>query len=224
MRLLYWLLDLLFPPKCALCGKLLTRQETDFCTHCRVDAPIFPALPGNTHPSGKSRLQFLDSFTAVWYYKENVRQGIHRLKFQGARHLARPYSTVLAMKLLQTHPEGFDVITWVPVSRRRRRSRGYDQSQMLAQGLQKELGIPAVALLEKTRHNTAQSTLPPEKRRANVLGAYRCRKDVSPAGKRILLVDDVFTTGATAEECARVLLTAGAKEVHGAAVAAAQKE
>lgn len=116
MRLLYGLLDLLFPRKCVLCRKILTGDETDFCTDCRKDAPYFPVIPVKMHPSGKSKLQFLDSFTAVWYYKENVRTGILRLKFHGATTLAAPYGRMLAMKLYECHPEGFDFITWVPVS------------------------------------------------------------------------------------------------------------
>ena len=116
MRLWYWILDLLFPPKCALCRRILQKNETDFCVQCRVEAPLFPELSGNMHPSGKTRLQFLDSFTAVWYYKENVRNGILRLKFHGGTALAGPYGRMLAMKLYQCRRESFDLITWVPVS------------------------------------------------------------------------------------------------------------
>ena len=132
MKLWYWILDLLFPPKCALCRRILEKNETDFCANCRKDSPLFPELPGNMHPSGKSRLQFLDSFTAVWYYKGNVRSGILRLKFHGAAALAAPYGRMLAMKLYQCRRESFDLITWVPVSTKRRRKRGYDQAELLA--------------------------------------------------------------------------------------------
>ena len=66
MRLLYWLLDLIFPRKCALCGKLLRKDETDYCHGCRINSPYFPVLEEKVHPSGKTELRFLDSFTAVW--------------------------------------------------------------------------------------------------------------------------------------------------------------
>lgn len=224
MRLWYALLDLLFPPKCALCGRILSENETDFCVACRREAPIFPEIQGNIHPSGKSRLQFLDSFTAVWYYKENVRSGILRLKFHGALHLAAPYGRVLAMKLYGAHPEVFDYVTWVPVSSRRRRQRGYDQANLLARTVGKELGVEPLGLLRKVRDNPAQSGLQAEQRRANVLGAYAFSGKADVCGKRILLIDDVFTTGSTAEECARVLKSAGASAVHCAVVAAAEKE
>ena len=125
------------------------------------------------------------------------------------------------MKVLREQGTGFDAVTWAPVSALRRFCRGYDQSQLLARTVGKELDIPVQRLLKKQRHTPAQSRLTTEERRANVLGAYRFAGKQSVAGKRILLIDDVFTTGATAEECARVLLTAGAKGVSCAAVAAA---
>ena len=224
MRLLYWLLDLIFPRKCALCGKLLNKDETDYCHACRINSPYFPVLEEKVHPSGKTELRFLDSFTAVWYYKGNVRRAILRLKFQGARFLAEPLGRSLAMKVLVTHPAGFDYLTWVPVSGKRKRKRGYDQSLLLAKALGKELGMEPKPLLKKVRDNPAQSGLSPEKRRGNVSGVYAPVGENDLTGKRVLLIDDVFTTGSTAEECARVLREAGAGAVHCAAVAAAQKQ
>ena len=216
MKLIHFLMSLLFPPKCVLCGALLEKEELDLCRDCRVDAPEYP--------SRKEKLQFLDSFAAVWYYEGNVRKSLLRYKFYNARSFASPYGRLLAMKLLEAYPEGFDVLTWVPVSRLRKFRRGYDQVELLARAVGKELGMAPVPLLKKVRHNRPQSGIHGvEKRRANVLGAYRELDREAIAGKRILLLDDILTTGATAGECARVLLTAGAKEVHCAAVAAARK-
>ena len=209
-------MDLLFPPKCILCGKLLQKQEQDLCRECRVDSPEYP--------SGKDRIQFLDSFTAVWYYEGTVRRSLLRYKFYGARSFATGYGRLLAMKLLQSHPEGFDCLTWIPVSRLRKLRRGYDQVELLAKAVGRELGMEPVPLLKKVRHNRPQSGLSDaSKRRANVLGAYREVNRQAISGKRILLLDDILTTGATASEAARVLLTSGAKEIHCAAVAAARK-
>ena len=216
MKLYYILMDLLFPPKCILCGKLLRKQEQDLCRECRVDSPEYP--------SGKDRIQFLDSFTAVWYYEGTVRRSLLRYKFYGARSFATGYGRLLAMKLLQSHPEGFDCITWIPVSRLRKLRRGYDQVELLAKAVGRELGMEPVPLLKKVRHNRPQSGISDaSKRRANVLGAYREVNRQAITGKRILLLDDILTTGATASEAARVLLTSGAKEIHCAAVAAARK-
>ena len=216
MKLYYFLMNLLFPPKCILCDELLKQGEQDLCRACRVDSPEYP--------TGKDRLQFLDSFTAVWYYEGNVRKSLLRYKFYNHRSFADGYGRLLAMKLLQANPEGFDCLTWVPVSRLRKLRRGYDQVELLAKAVGRELGMEPVPLLKKVRHNRPQSGLPDAaKRRANVLGAYREQNREKITGKRILLLDDILTTGATAGECARVLLTCGAKEIHCAAIAAARK-
>ena len=216
MRLYYYLLNLLFPPKCILCGKLLEKQEQDLCRTCRVDSPYYPIR--------KERLQFLDSFTAVWYYEGSVRRSLLRYKFYGARSYAPAYGRLLAMKLLQAQPEGFDCLTWVPVSPLRKLRRGYDQVELLAKAVGRELGMQPVPLLKKVRHNRPQSGISDgAKRRADVLGVYREMDRTAISGKRILLLDDILTTGATAGECARVLLTAGAKEIHCAVIAAARK-
>lgn len=128
------------------------------------------------------------------------------------------------MKLLREYPDGFDVLTWVPVSRLRKLRRGYDQVELLAKAVGKELGMTPVPTLKKIRNNRPQSRLKgAEARRANVLGAYRILENTDVKGKRVALLDDILTTGATAGECARVLLSAGAKEVHCAAMAAARK-
>ena len=216
MKLYYWLMGILFPPKCVLCRKLLEASETDLCRTCRVDSPEYPG--------GKRKLQFLDSFTAVWYYEGSVRSSMLRYKFYGARSYAAPYGRFLAMKLLREYPEGFDVVTWIPVSRLRKIRRGYDQVELLARAVGKELGMEPVPTLKKIRHNRQQSHISDfARRRANVLGVYRVENPAAVRGKRILLLDDILTTGATASEAGRVLMTAEAKEVHCAAVAAARK-
>ena len=216
MRLYYLILHLLFPPRCVLCGRTLEKNETDFCRNCRINAPEYP--------DSKRRIQFLDSFTAVWYYEDNVRRSLLRFKFHGARSYASVYGRQLAMKLDREHPEGFDVLTWVPVSRLRRFRRGYDQVELIARSVGRELGLTPVPVLQKIRHNPPQSGIQDASiRRANVLGAYRLKDPSQVRGKRILLLDDILTTGSTAGECARMLRMAGAKEVHCAAVAAARK-
>lgn len=216
MKLYHWLLQLLFPDKCILCGMLLKQGEQDLCRECRVHSPEYPKR--------KETLQFLDSFTAVWYYEGNVRRSLLRYKFYNSRSFAWSYGRLLSIKLLEENPDGFDCLTWVPVSSRRKLSRGYDQVELLAKAVGKEMGITPVPLIKKVRHNPPQSGISgAAERRANVLGAYRATKPEDVAGKRILLLDDILTTGATAGECARVLRTHGAKEIHCAAVAAARK-
>ena len=208
-------LNLLFPPKCTLCGKVLEKQETDLCRICRTESPECFGVHKN--------FSFLDSWAAVWYYEGNIRESLLRYKFRRARHYAPVYGRMLAMRLLQEYPDGFDLLTWVPISRLRRFKRGYDQVELLAQAVAQELGMTPVSTLKKIRNNRPQSGITAAaKRRANVLGVYRviCPQEVQ--GKRVLLLDDIITTGATAGECARVLLTAGVKEVHCGCIAAAR--
>lgn len=214
MRLFALIDEMLFPPKCVLCGSVLERSELDLCRKCRVEAPIYPK------PRGKRT--FLDGWTALWYYSGYVRKSLLRFKFHNVRSHADPYGRLLAMKIREDLEEEFDVLTWIPISPLRRFRRGYDQVALLASSVGAQLEMEPVKLLRKVRNNRPQSRIRGEaQRRANVLGAYRVTDSNLVAGKRVLLLDDIITTGATASEAARVLLTAGAKEVYFAAVAAA---
>ena len=150
-----------------------------------------------------------------------VRDSLLRFKFGQRKSYGYAYGKLLAMKLYSQPLCDYDVLTWVPVSRRRLRKRGYDQVAVIASALGKELGTPAVSVLQKQRHTPPQSTLSDAShRRANILGAYKVNNPKQIAGKRVLLVDDIITTGATISECARTLITAGAKEVWCVSVAA----
>lgn len=218
------LLHLLYPKKCILCRRLLNDRELDLCIDCRSDVRQYPYGASNPYTGAKTGLHYLDSFTAVWYYEGNVRESLHRFKFYNAPQLASGYGRMLGMRILQQGPGNFDYLTWVPVSRERKRQRGYDQSELLAKAVGRELGVRPVRLLIKTRNTAPQSRAKTaEERKANILGAFSAVDGIDLSGKTILLLDDIFTTGATSEECARMLLLAGAKSVHCAAVAAGAK-
>ena len=207
------LLDLLFPPKCVLCCKILEPKQQDFCPDCMQ-------IPEEFHP-GKKQISFVAHWTALWYYKGSVRDSLLRYKFQRRVSYVRTYCRFLSAHLVREEMTNVDLVSWVPISRQRLRRRGYDQAKLLAKAVAKELGLPCYRTLRKFRHTPAQSTLADASRRkANVLGAYKPKNPHKWAGKRILLFDDIVTTGATASECARTLLTAGAKEISLAAVAA----
>lgn len=106
-----------------------------------------------------------------------------------------------------------DIVVPVPLHRRRRRQRGYDQAHLLARAIGAAAALPLAPALVKVRDRPPQSSLGLSGRRRNAAGAYRARRQPPLGGKRVILVDDVFTTGATAEACARVLLRAGARSV-----------
>ena len=207
------MLNLLFPRKCLLCEKILSKQELDLCNACREDTESFPEI--------KNTLSFVAGWTAMWYYKGNVRNGILQYKFYGRRNRGTNFGRLLSMHLLQRKCTDFDVLTWVPLSAAKFKDRGYDQVEQVGRSVARELGQPLIPTLKKVRDTTTQSTLEAlDARRANVLGAYVVTNPEAVKGKRILLLDDVITTGSTASECAKTLLFSGAKEVYCAALAA----
>lgn len=211
------ILELLFPRKCVLCRTILTGDETDLCRDCRTNVPRFRP--------GREKIRFVKEHTAVWYYEDLVRGSLIRYKFYRARHYAPAYGRMTAMAVAKDLPEDIDLITYVPVSSRRKRHRGYDQVELLAEAVSQELGIPMVPLLKKLRDNPPQSGIEKaEARRANVLGVYECRNQTRIRGSNILLLDDIITTGATVSECARMLQSAQAKNVYCAAVAAVRNQ
>lgn len=215
--LLSALLDLLFPPKCAFCRKLLGRGERGMCAKCQA------SLPWLTGSAAEQRGEFYKLCVSPLRYQGEVRASIHRYKFKGGQGYAGLYGALVA-QCVKDHLEGeYDLITWAPLSDERKRERGYDQAFLLAQAAALELDAAAVELLRKRRHTDAQSGVKGEaQRRANVLGAYEVVDGELAEGKRILLIDDVVTTGATLSECARTLRTAGAKEVVCATLAQAR--
>lgn len=216
MSLRHQITNTLFPPKCVLCGRILEKNELDLCADCRINAPECPVR--------QRKLPFLDSWLAVWHYEDSVRRSLLRYKFHNKRHYAAAYGRLLAMKILRERDGAFDLITWVPISRWRKLRRGYDQVELLARAVCVELGMEPVRCLRKIRHNPPQSGIVGQaQRRANVLGVYEAVAPENFRDQRVLLLDDIITTGATLSECARVLLTAGAKEVHCAAVAAVKE-
>ena len=203
---------LIYPPKCVHCGKILPKGQLDLCHDCRTNAPMFKRA--------KRKIPFVAHWTALWYYKDGVRDGIRKFKFMRRASYAPSFGRLIAPLLLQ---KDADIISWVPISRQRLMRRGYDQSKLLARCAAKELGLSATAVLKKVRHTPPQSGIQgAAQRRANVLGAYRVRNPEQIKDKRIWLLDDVVTTGATTSECARTLLLAGAKEVYVAALGAVE--
>ena len=211
------LLDLLFPPKCVFCGKVLDSGEDGLCARCQRDLPWL--ADGEAELTG----EFFSLCTAPLRYQDKVRDSIRRYKFNGRRGYHKLYGKLVA-QCVHDHLAGrYDLITWVPLSSQRKKERGYDQAFLLASAAALELGEVAVETLRKERHTAAQSGLTEAaQRRANVLGAYTPVDPELVAGKRVLLIDDVVTTGSTLSECARTLRTMGAADVVCAALARAR--
>lgn len=201
------LLELFFPTRCILCRDFLGGGRPRICPQC---AETLPA----TTDGGKSHGDFFSLCVSSVYYEKSVREALLRYKFQGARVYAPAFGTLLASTVYE-HLEGkYDLLSYVPLDPLRRRRRGYDQTELLAQQAAAQLRRKCVPLLKKKRGVAPQSgTGSPERRRANIAGAYRVIDPDAVAGKRILLIDDIVTTGATLSECAKTLLLAGAEDV-----------
>ena len=212
------LLRLLFPPKCMLCGMPLSREEEDICGECRGKVLL------NTAPPRLDKGAFFDKAAAGLWYEKEVRKAVQGLKYREKQNYARPLARVMAYAFEHKLGEAVDCITFVPTNPSTLRKRGYNQAELLAEELAVFLEKPCLHMLEKTRETRAMHGLRPEERRANVLGAYRlCCQASQVSGKRILLVDDILTTGATLSECSRMLKMAGAEKVFCLCAAAARK-
>jgi ComF family protein len=206
------ILDILFPPRCKFCGALLDKSSLDPCRKCEnADFWLTPAqavAPGT---------EYSRCVCAVWY-QEPLRTEISRFKFQNHPDHAKAYGPVLAKQIRFFLPGAYDCITWVPVSEGTLKKRGYDQARLLAEETAKALGTQAVPLLEKVRNNPAQSSLTDgRKRESNVAGVYAVPDPSLVKGQRVLVIDDIRTTGATLEEAARTLRKAGASQILAAA-------
>lgn len=213
MGILSSFLDILFPPRCVFCRRFLRSGEKLVCGECSDKLPY-------TADGGRQTGDFFTVCVAPLYYEGHVRDSLLRFKFKDATGYAKAYGRLLAGCIKAELSGGYDLISWVPLSSKRLKERGYDQSMLLAMAAALELDDVAVCTLEKVKDVEKQSQMgSAEKRRANISGAYRAADRELVAGKRILLIDDIVTTGSTLSECARTLREAGAAEVLCAAVA-----
>lgn len=216
----FWrgVLDLLFPPKCPFCGRIV--EKDGLCPVCRRELPW---------TRGEETLRRGAGFglcSGPLLYEGPVRDGLLRLKFHGASGTAEPLGELIAACAAEQYPGAFDSVTWVPVSERRLKKRGYDQARLLSESACRLWDTKPERLLRKTVDNPAQSGLQggPAARRANVLGVYETANPDKITGRRILLIDDILTTGSTLSECVRVLNEAGASSVVCAVLALVRPE
>lgn len=215
MKLLDELLELLYPTRCCFCHRL-TEHGEKVCAKCRRTLPYIPIA------AQKRRVPHIDACVSPLYYKDTVRQSLLRYKFGGLSFYAEIYADFV-VKSIDENKITCDSITWVPLSRRRLRKRGYDQAKLLAEAIAALTGIPCEQTLVKRRDNPPQSrTEKASERRANVAGVYEAFPDAQLGGKRLLLIDDIVTTGSTLSECAAVLRRAGAASVAAATLARAE--
>lgn len=200
------LLDWLFPTRCILCRRPIAPGRPDICPACQE------ALP---RPPAKGRKgDFFSQCVSALYYEGPVRRAILKYKFDGVRSYGAAFGEQVAACIYETPELEYDLMTWVPLAPERRRKRGFDQTELIAREAARRLCRELTPTLKKRLGVRPQSKSgAPESRRANIAGAYTVLEPSMVAGKRILLIDDIVTTGSTLSECAKTLLLAGAEEV-----------
>lgn len=206
----------IWPRRCILCRRSLGPGGDRVCPECAASLPEpFSGARRGTH--------YRRWASALWY-EDRVRESFLRFKFGGCRFYAELYGPWLANAVQKLLGTDYELLTYIPISRLRRRRRGYDQTLLLAEAAGRALGMKPVCTLKKRSRVKPQSrTLGPEERQRNIRGAFSVPKPELVRGRRVLLIDDVLTTGATVSEASRVLLEAGAKSVDVATLAAAPK-
>jgi ComF family protein len=222
------LLGWAFPTCCPVCGAPTDMEQLPWCDACapRIvlwDRPLCPECrrfrsSGTGDCTGGHANVTPAVVTALGPYDDALGAVVRALKYDGLRAVAAPLGRLMAARLLTDRK--FDAVVSVPTAAHKRRERGFGHAELIAANVARTLEVPFLdRALRLTRRIADQTRLSPARRRANVRGAFALKEGLDPAGRCILLVDDVMTTGATLQEGARVLAAAHAASVHGAVVA-----
>ncbi len=220
-KLFKGLLNLIYPPRCLVCGCLC---EDPLCDECFSSLPLieFPIclkcgkpcnLQTNECRECRGKHFRFSLARAAGLYDGNLREAIHRFKYHNGRRLA----PVFAQLMISRAEQGLfdvDLITYVPLSKGRERKRGFNQSRLLAEEISLRVDKPCEGVLIKAKETVEQNKLSLEERRKNVRGVFSPSSKADLRNKTILLIDDVLTTGATVNECSKILLAQGANGVN----------
>ena len=200
-----WILAFLFPRRCALCRRVI-KFDKYLCDKCgketvEINTRDFIFL---------KRMKLLLPYTAPFAYKDKVRLAIHRIKFRNCPDIAEFFADRIYNAYTLHKEFDFDLITFVPMYKREEENRGYNQTYVLALMLSKISGTPFKEALIQIKPKKKQHKLSRKERMRNVKGVYKVNENIDINGKKILLIDDVITTGSTMLECADVLYKGGA--------------
>lgn len=207
--------------KCIVCDDdIPADSKYPVCRKCGLEINLNYCLRCGRHTSAanqycdacKEKTWFFEKARAPFVYKGNVKQIIYRLKYGNGRYIAKEIAPYLADAYYE-HSLMSDIITFVPMFFKKQRKRRYNQAEQLAMALAESVGKPVIPLLEKIAAGKSLARLNAKQRADAIRDTFVCSKDCGVEGKTILLVDDVFTTGATANECAKILKKKKAAEV-----------
>lgn len=205
-RISAWFLDFLFPRKCVFCGRVWPSDLP--CPDCQRE------LPWLVGPAAEGKTEFVTRYASPLGYQGKVRRCLKAMKFRNRPGYLRTLGPLTAQCARDHFAGEFDLVTWVPLSAKSLRKRGYDQSLILAEYVAREFGMEPVRLFKKHDWVKQQSLAKTAAaRRANVLGAFVLLHPDLARDRRILLVDDIVASGATLSECARLFRQAGCRDV-----------
>lgn len=222
-----FLLELFFPSNltCDICDAEMD-HETKYhvCEACEVNylnnGKVCPKCGSaidekyNSCYSCHDKQIFYKRARSPFIYTDKVKPAIHNFKYHNAKYLATTFGNYMTNVVVRENFE-FDIIIPVPLTKKRQRSRGYNQSELLANQISKNLGAPVVTdVLQRTKFSRSQTELTSSERYQNLEDCFVAENPDKIKGKKILLVDDVMTTGATIEACSKILMDAGANVVY----------
>ncbi len=217
-----WLMDLLFPPRCPWCDTVLAPNEQCSCGGKREE---YRYAKGELDlKAANQNGKYVNKVWASFRYEGKIRQAMLRFKFESEPALAVPFGEEMVHTFTVNElDKEFDILVPIPVSKKTLDKRGYNQTLLLAKEVAKATGMPCVEALYKCKETKPQRDLEREERKTNIAGAFIVEAPHAVAGKRVLLVDDIITTGSTLNEAAKVLLQAGAVECGALCFASTEK-
>jgi len=220
-------LDFLLPRFCFECSDKLLPGEYLFCAECLPEIPRVPpdrlAIEFERKFLGE---EIISGFTSLFLFEKDgsIQKVIHEMKYQNSFNIGKTLGRIAGEELFEKAAEwNADMIIPVPIHSLRRADRGYNQSLYIAKGIGEMLFLPVKSgIVKRGKYTATQTTLNLNERKENVADAFTVKKNTPVKGKRIILIDDVITTGATITECAKALLNAGAVKVFAISVALAE--
>ena len=219
--------NFIYPPVCSTCSRILVRGEAYVCMKCWNNFELVAPTETIIQTIEEKFLadEAIDKIDSVFLFEQDwrVRTAVHLLKYNGAEVIADRFGIFIARKIVGDNKLSVcDAIVPVPLHAARQRERGYNQSELISKSVGRELLMKhEPELLKRIRQTQTQTLFDAEGRRRNISGAFAVDERYLPEvrGRKILLIDDVITTGSTIKECARVLKNNGAVEVYAASAA-----
>lgn len=223
-----WLLDIVYPRhiKCVFCGEELNENaDKETCEDCAEHLPyILNPCPKCGNPMSKEEIGVcfecktknyeFEQAISTFEYSGKVVKAVHDFKFEGNKPIFEPLAEYMCETLASCDIKP-DLVTFVPMLKKKQKQRGFNQAELLARFVAQKFGYPCAEIVEKVKDNQNQATLNFDERQANIVDAFAVKKEYKPLIKdlTVLLIDDIFTTGATCNEISKVLKHAGANKI-----------